>query len=39
MEWLIIIIIAYLPMFYRIHRRLNYLEEEVKRLSGKDNVI
>ncbi|GLB59537.1 hypothetical protein [Cytobacillus sp. NCCP-133] len=33
MWWLIIVIIAYLPIFYRIYKRLDYLEEEVKRLK------
>ncbi|MET3699650.1 hypothetical protein SAMN05877753_112123 [Bacillus oleivorans] len=33
MGWVIIVIIAYLPLFYRIHRRLDYLEKEIKRLQ------
>lgn len=33
MGWLLIVIIAYLPIFYRIHRRLDFLEKEVERLS------
>jgi hypothetical protein len=37
MWWAILIImIAYLPMFYRIHKRLDYLEDEVRRLKGED---
>ncbi|WP_255349883.1 hypothetical protein [Halobacillus sp. BBL2006] len=34
--WMIIVIIAYIPIFYRIHRRLGFLEKEVKRLKGED---
>ena len=33
MGWLLIVIIAYLPIFYRIHRRLDFLEKEVERLT------
>lgn len=33
MGWIIIIVIAYLPIFYRIQKRLNYLEKEVERLN------
>ncbi|WP_285291743.1 hypothetical protein [Bacillus sp. ISL-35] len=33
MGWLVIVIIAYLPIIYRIHRRLDFLEKEVERLS------
>jgi hypothetical protein len=36
MGWLVIVIIGYLPIIYRIHRRLDFLEKEVERLS-KDN--
>ncbi len=33
--WIIIIIIvAYLPMFYRIHKRLDHLEKEVKKFNS-----
>jgi hypothetical protein len=32
--WIIIAIIAYLPIIYRIHKRLDYLEKEVKRLNA-----
>jgi hypothetical protein len=32
--WIIIVVIAYLPIIYRIHKRLDYLEKEVKRLNG-----
>lgn len=34
MGWLIIVVIAYLPILYKINKRLNYLENEVKRLNG-----
>lgn len=37
MGWLIIIVIAYLPIVYRIHKRLDYLEKEVKRLNGEND--
>jgi len=33
MGWLIIVVIAYLPIIYRINKRLNYLENEVERLN------
>lgn len=39
MGWLIIFIIAYLPIIYRIHRRLDFLEKEVERLSKEKEVI
>lgn len=39
MGWLIIVVISYLPIFYRIHKRLHYLEKEVKRLSGENDVF
>jgi len=38
MEWLFIVVIAYLPIIYRIHKRLDYLEKEVKRLSKENEV-
>ena len=31
--WVLIIVIAYMPIFYRIHRRLNELEDEMRRLK------
>ncbi|MEK3977522.1 hypothetical protein MKY37_00360 [Psychrobacillus sp. FSL K6-2836] len=34
MEWLIIIVITYLPIVYRIHKRLEFLENEVFQLTG-----
>lgn len=34
MGWVIIVVIAYLPIIYRIHKRLNDLENEVKRLTS-----
>lgn len=37
MGWLIIVVIAYTPIIYRIHKRLNHLEEEVKKLKGEDS--
>lgn len=39
MGWIIIIIIAYLPIIYRIHKRLDYLEKEVKRLNGESEHL
>jgi hypothetical protein len=33
MGWFLIVIIANLPVFYRIHRRLDFLEKEVERLN------
>ncbi|KUP09566.1 hypothetical protein Q73_02845 [Bacillus coahuilensis m2-6] len=33
MGLLIVRLVAYLPIFYRIHKRLDSLEKEVKRLS------
>ncbi|WP_264175957.1 hypothetical protein [Oceanobacillus halotolerans] len=33
MGWVIIVVIAYLPIIYKIHRRLDYLEQEVRRLN------
>ncbi len=39
MGWLIIGVIAYLPIIYRINKRLNYLEKEVKRLNGDNEDI
>lgn len=37
MGWLIIGVIAYLPIIYRINRRLNRLENEVERLSREND--
>lgn len=34
MGWMIIVVIAYLPIFYRLHKRLDYLEKEVERLKN-----
>lgn len=31
-EWMLIVVIAYIPMFYRIQRRISKLEDEVMRL-------
>ncbi len=39
MGWVIIIVAAYVPIFYRIHKRLDYLENEVKRLKGEHDRI
>lgn len=36
MGWMIVIVIAYLPIFYRIHKRLDFLEGEVARLKSKE---
>jgi len=33
MGWVVLVVIAYLPIIYRIHKRLDYLENEVKRLK------
>ncbi|AIY06904.1 hypothetical protein Plano_2939 [Planococcus sp. PAMC 21323] len=33
MGWMIIIVLAYLPIFYRIHKRIDFLESEVARLK------
>jgi hypothetical protein len=33
MGWFIIVIIAYLPIIYRIHKRLDHLEKEVKSIK------
>ena len=33
----IIIAIAYLPIIYRINKRLNKLERDVRELKGEDN--
>lgn len=38
MGWMIILVIAYLPIVYRIHKRLDYLEKEVSRLKGEDDI-
>ncbi|GGC77362.1 hypothetical protein GCM10007216_04850 [Thalassobacillus devorans] len=39
MGWMIIVVIAYLPIFYRIHRRLRLLEKEVKRQKGEHGTF
>jgi len=39
MGWVIIVVIAYLPILYRIHKRLNYLENEVKRLNRNQDMM
>lgn len=39
MGWVIIVVIAYLPILYRIHKRLHYLENEVKRLNRNQDII
>lgn len=36
MAWLVIVMLTYLPIFYRIHKRLDYLEEEVKWLKREE---
>jgi hypothetical protein len=35
MGWAILLAIAYLPIIYKIHKRLADLEDEVSRLKGK----
>jgi len=39
MGLLIIVVIAYLPIIYRINRRLSYLENEVERLNREKEII
>lgn len=39
MGWVLLVIIAYLPIIYRIHRRLHYLENEVERLKRNQDKI
>ncbi len=39
MGLLIIVVVAYLPIIYRINRRLNYLENEVERLNRERDII
>ena len=39
MGWLIIVVIAYLPIIYRINRRLSYLENEMERLNKEKDII
>lgn len=39
MGWLIIVVIAYLPIIYRINKRLNYLEKEITRLNGETDAF
>ncbi len=38
MFWVIIVVIAYIPIFYRIHKRLNNLEKEIEILKRKDDM-
>lgn len=38
MGWMFIGVIAYLPIFYRIHKRLGTLENEVMRLKNEKNL-
>ena len=33
---LLIVVIAYLPIIYRIHKRLDHLEKEVRMLKGEN---
>lgn len=33
MGWMIIIVIAYLPVFYKLHKRIDDLEKEVEKLK------
>jgi len=41
MGWIFVIamICAYSPIIYRIHKRLDYLEKEVKRLQGEKDMV
>ena len=36
MGLLLIVVIAYLPIVYRIHKRLDHLEKEVRMLKGEN---
>ena len=36
MGLLVIVVIAYLPIIYRIHKRLDHLEKEVRMLKGEN---
>ncbi|HEU4962882.1 MAG TPA: hypothetical protein VFV52_03345 [Bacilli bacterium] len=45
MEWALLLVVLYIPIFYRIHHRLRVLEdkvreqgEEIIRLSGQNRV-
>ncbi len=38
MFWVVIVVIAYIPIFYRIHKRLNNLEKEIEILRRKDDL-
>lgn len=38
MGLVIIVVIAYLPIIYRINRRLSYLENEVERLNRERGI-
>ena len=33
MIWMIIVVIAYIPIFYKIHHRIGQLEDEVAQLK------
>ena len=39
MRWMLIIVLTYLPIFYRIHSRLNFLEKEVQRLKVEKDLV
>lgn len=39
MGWIIIIVIAYTPIIYKIHKRLIYLEAEVDRLNRENDRV
>lgn len=39
MGWLVIILIGYAPIIYRVHKRLDYLERELERLRREMNNI
>jgi len=38
MGWVIILAIGYLPIIYTIHRRIDRLESEVKRLKNEQGI-
>ncbi|WJV29738.1 hypothetical protein QTG56_00780 [Rossellomorea sp. AcN35-11] len=37
--WAILIAIAYLPIIYKIHKRLSWLEDEVTRLKNENKKL
>ncbi|ANB59304.1 hypothetical protein GFC30_11 [Anoxybacillus amylolyticus] len=39
MGWVVIILIGYAPIIYRVYKRLDYLEKELERLRREMNNI